>query len=189
MFRQSQFGFDDRAVLGAFEGARPRAATVSMCRYTVPQSPICKPLAEPPTMLPDLILPPSGPSYPGLTRSISRLSCLDERLASSAPSNSRVLSFDSDEFDATNSLLKSGSRIQSNPSAEFCLVEEELCFNSGSERDSSRDHQLYFGIDDNEEQFTDFDEGLAVSQDAQKFGASPVLISCLRDMVRKSKTN
>lgn len=169
-----------------FEGARPRAATVSMCRYTIPHSPIWKPLAEPATSLPDLILPPSGPVSIRLTRTTSRLSCLEERLASSAPSNSIIMSFDSE---SSAPLL--GGRLQSSKYPEFTLLEEEIPtdhkLSTGSYTPHvSRPHKLFTGMDDQEEETPTYHSPHA-DDTPDAFGASPVLLSCLRDIARMSR--
>lgn len=177
---------EERSSSLGFEGARPRAATVSMCRYTIPHSPIWKPLAEPATSLPDLILPPSGPFTMGLTRTTSRLSCLDERLASSAPSNSRIMSFDSE-----SSAPLFGGSLQSSQAPEFTLLEEE---NPTEHKLSTgsytpyvlRPDKLFTGMDDQEEE-TLTNHSVHDDDTPAGFSASPVLISCLRDIARMSR--
>ena len=47
----------------------------------------------------------------------------------------------------------------------------------------------YFGIDDNDDHFSNAEEIREDAEDTPKFSASPVLISCLRDIARKSKSN
>ena len=177
--------YQARSVSFGFEGvSRPRAATVSMCRYTVPQSPCSKPTASPVTSPPALILPPPGGVLGGLSRSISRISVGDERLASSAPSSTRVLSVDSTPF-LSSKLTRNMSREASLASQEFTLLadEDSAPYEYNFERklahcpvgmDDQADSSPCGKLDD------DGDE-------SPQFSASPVLMSCLRDIARRPK--
>ena len=171
------------------ERLRPRAATHSMCRYTVPESPIRRPSVAPPNSPPSLILPPSGKNFGGLIRSVSKLSVIDERLASSAPSGTSVLSAGSGEGSA---VLKHETRIfgdhSDSPSVEFTLSEQESAIRIGTVGSigpvSVSQDRLFTGFDDQDD--GSLGVPLLVSEEpaAENFGASPVLISCLRDISR-----
>jgi hypothetical protein len=184
--------FQDTAVtrnlsLGYEGTGRPRAATVSF-RYIAPHSPIYRPSTSPPQSPPSLILPPVRLRSGGLSRSFSRLSCLDERLASSAPSTSNILSVD---IGGDETLISVPSflhhRVEdSDSSPRFVMNEEEgcgwqygpvigrECYDGGRDLlqtetipESSRDHS-----------------DMIQHPEFHSFSASPVLISCLRDMVK-----
>ena len=186
----------ERSISFGFEGARPRAATVSMCRYTVPQSPVCKPSAEPLNTPPSLILPPTRPNNSGLVRSLSKLSALEERLASSAPSTSWVLSPDSDASESVNSFVFGGrGQDQTSRTPEFSLLEEEGAdtyrpyHSPAIQRTPETAAAHLVGMDD-EEDSTPAGGGMIHEESpSESFGASPVLISCLRDIARMSRPN
>lgn len=193
MFRDIPSFDEGRSISFGFEGARPRAATVSMCRYTVPDSPMCKPSISPPNSPPSLILPPLGHRNMGLQRSISRLSCLDERLASSAPSASAgILSFGSDNSGSFHSSGSRGNALQqAGTSPEFTLLEEEEPaeyerFHHSYVDVGAPNHHLV-GMDDDD---ADPDILLAEFPEnpvSESFSASPVLISCLRDIANSRR--
>ena len=156
---------------------RPRAATMSLCRYTVPCSPIRKPTESPPTSPPSLILPPPGRVGSGLFRSSSFLSGFDERLASSAPSTTYVMK-ESTRF---------GDPHPVTSQADFTLIEEDATdyeFNT----DRSATLQLtpdLVGFDDLAGPSpVNGDRDVDVDSRVEEFGASPVLLSCLRDIAR-----
>ena len=187
-------GFEDgRSLSYGFEGARPRAATVSMCRYTIPDSPICKPSLSPPNSPPSLILPPTGQRGLGLQRSISRLSCLEERLASSAPSGpAGVLSFGSEHTGSVESVASKGPFTgPSGTSPEFTLLEEEECgvyerhHPSVTSNSSLPPH--FVGLDDGDDEAIASPPESAEAPYAASFSASPVLISCLRDIANSRR--
>ena len=180
MYQERLPSYDDMGTSSLdFEArTRPRAATMSLCRYTVPSSPIRKPTESPPTSPPSLILPPPGRVASGLYRTSSFLSCFEERLASSAPSTTYV--------------LKEGERLLFDPVSvnhptDFALIEEEA---TEYEFNNSRGTALQFtpdlvGMDDlagpspvNGDRDTNGDSHV------EQFGASPVLLSCLRDIAR-----
>ena len=189
MIQSSAANFERALSLG-FEGARPRAATVSMCRYIPPNSPLTKPSASPPNSPPSLILPPPGHGGFALMRSLSRLSSVDDRLVCSAPSSSMILSHGSDYVDNTQCGMN--ARPNDSSALEFTLLEEK--------DHGSTPHELstptmsiplnvtFVGMDDladasptdahNSEEFT-----------GASFGASPVLLSCLREISRMSNPN
>ena len=158
---------------------RPRAATMSLCRYTVPCSPIRKPTESPPTSPPSLILPPPGRVGSGIYRTSSFLSSFDERLASSAPSTTYVMK------DCDRLVADSVGDQQIN--ADFTLIEEEV---NGFDLHAARGVSLPFtpdlvGIDDLAGPSPiNGDRTTGVETRVEEFGASPVLLSCLRDIAR-----
>lgn len=168
----------------AFEGpGRPRAATVSF-RYMAPHSPVYKPAVSPPNSPPSLILPPANFRNGGLTRSLSKLSCFDERLASSAPPMSRVLSAGSSLFESTNAEHNPNPLNEvfgTNP--EFQLIEDDLAdyFTQPSPGAIFVD-----GLSATADSFpySKEDTGDATMESPVPFSASPVLISCLRNIAR-----
>lgn len=158
---------------------RPRAATMSLCRYTVPCSPIRKPTESPPTSPPSLILPPPGRLGSGIYRTSSFLSSFDERLASSAPSTTYVMK----ECDRT--VADSIADRQTIP--DFTLIEEEV---TGSDFSISRGVFLpvtpdLVGLDDLAGPSPiNGERNVSIETRVEEFGASPVLLSCLRDIAR-----
>ena len=177
---------NSRSLSFGLEGlTRPRAATVSF-RYEVPESPIYRPSVSPPTSPPSLILPPRRMKSGSLGRTFSRVSLTDERLASSAPSASQFWPFESessqfrlgDEFPSRNML-------QFKSSADFILVEEDVddyCYYPSDKylRDScpGKDSTTF-------KQSPSADPELAqIDSTTHSFSASPVLMSCLRDIAK-----
>jgi hypothetical protein len=169
-----------------FEGSgRPRAATVSF-RYMAPRSPIYKPAISPPNSPPSLILPPAEIRSSVLSRSLSRLSCSDERLACSAPPMSRVLStgpFESSNAENNSRLLCEA--FESTP--EFRLVEDDLddYYHQPSSSPSFLDGAARY--DASAESFSTLFGGTIGDSkmgESVPFSASPVLISCLRNIAR-----
>lgn len=164
---------------------RRRAATVSMCRYTVPQSPICRPSAAPQNSPPSLILPPPGSDQVSLVRSISKLSIIDERLASSAPSGSSLLSAVFQDAIGTTSVGTVSFPV------EFSLLEEE----SPAQRPAIRlrdqvdlSQDLHFlGFDDQDDASPALSARTPDETPITSFGGSPILISCLRDIAKIQK--
>ena len=164
---------------------RPRAATVSMCRYIVPESPISKPTASPPTSPPSLILPPPGGIERVLSRSSSRLSCFDERLASSAPSTSQMLSLDQDSSLTFTRLFRTLSREAVTSSSDFTLLtlDETTPYEPQTRM---KDFIVSAGMDDQADTSPCEKYDIEEEQSPQ-FSASPVLMSCLRDIARRPR--
>ena len=194
MFQESSIAVERSMSLGFDGPGRPRAATVSF-RYTVPQSPIYKPSVSPPHSPPSLILPPVGLRSGCLSRSISRLSCVDERLASSAPSTSQLLFSECDDSDACRldplRSIRNDISGQADHMSDFTLLEE----------DDPISHQGYFNrrpSNLNHLQIAGEDISAFSGDDARKecidsefnsFSASPVLISCLRDIAKTRRVD
>ena len=154
---------------------RPRAATMSLCRYTVPCSPIRKPTESPPTSPPSLILPPPGRIGSGIFRTSSFLASFDDRLASSAPLSTYVMKEDE--------RFVSEGRAMGN---DFTLIEEDA-----TDYDFNTSRSLPIQITPDLVGFDDFagpspvsGERLDQADRVEEFGASPVLLSCLRDIAR-----
>ena len=193
LFQESSLAVD-RSLSFGFDGpGRPRAATVSF-RYNVPQSPIYKPSVSPPHSPPSLILPPVGLRSGGLSRSFSRLSCLDERLASSAPSTSHILFQDPEGIDLSRngpSQIDLTNDVNQNESpSEFTLLEEEdLDHNGGffaQRASSSKEIQFPTGTPGTRPSMSL--EGSSIEAEFNSFSASPVLISCLRDIAKTRRS-
>lgn len=193
-FQESSLAVDMSLSFGFEVPGRPRAATVSF-RYNVPQSPIYKPSVSPPQSPPSLILPPVGLRSGGLSRSSSRLSSLDERMASSAPSTSNILFSDSDDADLSrvdhsravlNELSERAERC-----SEFTLLEEE----DSDYDDGNCFYQL--APNSNHMQFAYGAAGFekarssesSIDVDLNSFSASPILISCLRDIAKTRRAD
>lgn len=165
---------------------RPRAATVSMCRYTVPSSPITRPSASPPNSPPSLILPPPEKQGSFLMRSASRLSTVEERLAASAPTSSFILA----TADDCGPPLLPMDRPDPFTAGDFQLVE---CEGEDGLSNPISTPTLYLsmsgiaGMDDLADPvLNDERTCTSVAVEREEFAASPVLLSCLRDISRMS---
>jgi hypothetical protein len=169
---------------------RPRAATVSF-RYDAPESPLYKPALSPPTSPPSLILPPVRMKSGSLGRSISRVSLTDERLASSAPSVTQFWPF---EFEGSDMRFVGDFRTQRHCedllTTDFSLVEEDLYESNISDiRDASQGNSRT-AVARKIEPSPCMDIDLLSSKaDPYHFSASPILMSCLRDIAKTRRSD
>lgn len=177
----SMFSQQDSISLGYGVPGRPRAATVSMCRYTIPESPISKPTASPATSPPSLILPPPGGLERGLCRSSSRISNFDERLASSAPTTVHLLGAESDIVLERIGMLREA--VISSPDFTLLTLEDNVPYEPQT---VSMNEYMKFGMDDQADATPHFNQS-DVEDDPVTFSASPILMSCLRDISRRPK--
>ena len=175
-----------RSISFGIEGrTRPRAATVSF-RYTAPESPMYRPSLSPPNSPPSLILPPIRMKSGGIGRSMSRISLSDERLASSAPSASQFWPFENERSDMRfGNDSQTSSLYQGLSSADFTLVEEDSekwCI-SGNENHTVNASD---GADHRNPRGSSFIQANPdhARPDLHSFSASPILMSCLRDIAK-----
>lgn len=160
---------------------RPRAATLSMCRYMVPLSPARKPSVAPANSPPSLILPPPGPKKFVSRRRYSEDSHSNtERLASSAPSGRTVLVGDHQQMRETASFPPPSSSI------EFRLLEDESPRNLFIRQEGLQplrmDRNSFFGYDDQDDESPLMSFDVIDGSSSDTLCASPVLISCLREI-------
>ena len=166
---------------------RPRAATLSMCRYMVPLSPARKPSIAPANSPPSLILPPPGPNkYVSRRRYSEDFHPNPERLASSAPSGIAILVGDHERTRETVTFPPPSSSI------EFSLLEDESPHNLITHQEGLQSFRInrnsFFGYDDQDDESPVMSFDVVDGSSSDTLCASPVLISCLREIANMPKT-